>query len=159
MYRCELCNVNLLKRNKTKHNQTKKHEYYSNLILNRYVINNVEVIKFKDVIDPYFVAHSKKFNFFEVCVSLRFVIELIPTFYDDPYTISVSNNVTYNIQSEHYTTSTTISASEFLLMVIGIYLSHKCSPKIIHKLEIVFILFKKHNYTTLFRTTKINALS
>ena len=43
MYRCELCNTNLLKGNKTKHNQTKKHKCYSNLILNRYAIKNVEV--------------------------------------------------------------------------------------------------------------------
>ena len=28
MYRCELCNTNLLKRNKTKHNQTKKHNLF-----------------------------------------------------------------------------------------------------------------------------------
>ena len=47
MYRCELCNTILLKRNKTKHNQTRKHKYYSKLILNRYVIKNVQVIKLK----------------------------------------------------------------------------------------------------------------
>ena len=46
MYRCELCNTNLLNRNKTKHNQTKQHKYYSNLLLNRYAIKNVEVIKY-----------------------------------------------------------------------------------------------------------------
>ena len=64
MYRCELCNTNLLERNKTQHNRTMKHNYYSNLILNRYVIQNVEVIKFKDVFNPYFTAHTRKFNFF-----------------------------------------------------------------------------------------------
>ena len=37
-YRCELCKTILLKRNKTKHNQTKKHKYFSNHIKNRYVI-------------------------------------------------------------------------------------------------------------------------
>ena len=64
MFRCELCITILLKRNKTKHNQTKKHKYYSNLILNRYVIKNVEVIKFKDVIKPYFIKHTKKKSVF-----------------------------------------------------------------------------------------------
>ena len=49
MYKCELCNTIMLDRNKTKHNQTKKHKYYSNLILNRYAIKNVEVNNFKDV--------------------------------------------------------------------------------------------------------------
>ena len=90
MYKCELCKTFLLERNKTKHNQTKKHKYYSNLTLNRYAINKVEVIKFKDVFNPYFTAHTRKFDFFKVCISL--------TFYDgeDPGNkkISVSNNVT-----------------------------------------------------------------
>ena len=45
MYRCEKCNTYLLERNKTKHNQTKKPKYYSNLILNQYVMKNVEVNK------------------------------------------------------------------------------------------------------------------
>ena len=98
MYRCELCNTKLLKRKKTKHNQTKKHKYYSNLILNRYVIKNVEVVKFKDVFNPYFIELTKKFNLFTLCISLRF---------DDDndsrnHKTSVSMNVTNNIQSENY---------------------------------------------------------
>ena len=70
MYRCELCNTNLLDRNKTKHNRTKKHKHYSNLISNRYVIKNVEKINFKDVFKTYFTAHEGKFNFFTVQFSL-----------------------------------------------------------------------------------------
>ena len=70
MYRCELCNGNLLKKNKTKHNQSKKHKYYSNLILNRYLIKDVEVNKFNDILNPYFTAHSEQFYFFEVRVYL-----------------------------------------------------------------------------------------
>ena len=89
--------------------------------------------------DPYFIAQSKKCNFFEECVSLRFVSELFPTFLEDPYTKSVSNNVTYIIQSAHYTTYTTEPASDFLHRVIETYLSHECSPKIIDELEVVFI--------------------
>ena len=60
MYRCELCNTIVQKRNKTEHNQTKKRKYYSNLIFNRYVINNVEVIRFKDVFNPYFNHYYSK---------------------------------------------------------------------------------------------------
>ena len=66
MYRCELCNTIVQKRNKAKHNQTKIHEHYSKLILNRYVIRNVEVSKFKDVFDPYFTAHTRKISFFTI---------------------------------------------------------------------------------------------
>ena len=65
---CDLCNTIVQKRNKTKHNQTKKHEYYSNLILNRYVIKNVEVINFKDVFNPYFIIDTRKFNLFTVSI-------------------------------------------------------------------------------------------
>ena len=72
MYKCELCNTTLLERNKTKHNQSKKHKYYSKLILNRYVIKNVEIIKFEDVFNTYFIEHTRKFNFSTVQISVRF---------------------------------------------------------------------------------------
>ena len=60
MYRCELSNTIMLETNKRKHNQTKKHKYYSNLILNRYLLKNVQVIKFRDVFNPYFIEDTKK---------------------------------------------------------------------------------------------------
>ena len=90
MYKCELCNTNMLERNKTKHNQTKKHKQYSNLILNRYVIRDVDVIKFKDTFNTYFIEHTKKNTFFKVCISLRFDDD------NDPrnHKINISNNVT-----------------------------------------------------------------
>ena len=72
MYRCELCNTILQKRNKIKHNQTKKHKYYSNLIINRYVNKNVEVNKFKDEFNPSFVPHTRKFTSFTIHISIRF---------------------------------------------------------------------------------------
>ena len=65
MYRCPLCNVILQNRNKTKHKQSKKHKYYSNLILNQYVRKNVEVNNFKDIFNPYFTAHTRKFSFLQ----------------------------------------------------------------------------------------------
>ena len=126
----------MLQRNKTKQNQSKKHKYSSNKMLNRYVIKDVEVNKFKDVFDPYFIEHTKKINLFEVCISLIFE-------YGDTnpcnHKIRVSNYVTYYIQSEHYSTYTTESASDFLHRVINIYLSHWCSPKSIPEVEILFI--------------------
>ena len=68
MYICGLCNTILLERNKAKHNQAKKRKYLSNMILNRYVKKNVEVIKFKDIFNPYFIEHTKKLNLFTVCI-------------------------------------------------------------------------------------------
>ena len=129
LYRCELCNTILLRRNKTKHNQTKKHKYYSNLILNRCVIKNVEVIKFKDIFNPYFIKNTKKFNLF------IFVDDI------DPRNLktNISINVTYIIQSDYYSGLTTEIASYFLHRYIAIYLFHECSPGIILQIEIAFI--------------------
>ena len=98
MYKCELCYVILQKRNKTKHDQSKKHKYYSNLLRNRYVMKDVEVTTFKDVFDPYFIEHTIKFNFFTVYRILRL--------YDNEnyhgHEINAPNYSTYNIQSKHY---------------------------------------------------------
>ena len=54
--------------------------------------------------------------------------------------ITVSNNVTYNIPSENYTTYATEEAPNFLHRdIVEIYLSHECSLKIIPEIEIVLI--------------------
>ena len=95
MHRCELCNKIMQERNKTKHNQSKKQKLYSNLILNRYVIKNVEVIKFKDIFNTYFTAHTRNFNFFTISYLLRKYDGEHPL----NHKIKVSNYVTYNIQS------------------------------------------------------------
>ena len=51
----------------------------------------------------------------------------------------MSNYVTYNIESEHYSTFTTAPATDVLQPVIKVYLSHRCSLQIIPEIEIVFI--------------------
>ena len=57
---------------------------------------------------------------------------------------NLSIYVTYNIQSEQYSTYTTKIANDFLHKVISIYFNHKCSPNIIPEIEIVFISDLKH---------------
>ena len=121
MYRCEICDTYLLKRNKTKHEQSLTHKfYYSNLILNRYVIKDAEVAKLKDVFNPYFTAHTRKFIFFTISVLLRL--------YDERHLIShkiaVSNYVTYSIKCQHYFTADTELGSDFLHRVIAIFFSN-----------------------------------
>ena len=137
-YRCDLCNLIMLPRKKTKHNKTKTHKYFSNLILIRYVIKDVEVAKFKDVFDPYFTHHSRKFNFFTVCIICRHHSNLLG-FYDCDHLLdhkkSIANNITFRIESENYSACTTESACDFLHIVISIF----SSSIIIHKIEIVFI--------------------
>ena len=109
MYRCELCNTILLKRNKSKHNKTKKHKCYSNLILKSYFIKNVEVNNFKDLFDAYFIEHTKIINFLEVCVSLRFGLDNdLPS-----HKLNIANDVSYKIKSEHYSIYTTEPANDF----------------------------------------------
>ena len=41
------------KRNKNKHEQSKKHIYFSKLTMNRYIVRNPEIDKFKDSIQSY----------------------------------------------------------------------------------------------------------
>ena len=139
MYRSELCNVILQKTMKTKHDQSKEHKYCSNLILTRYVMKDVEVPKFRDEFDPYFIEHAKKFNFFTVRTILRH--------YDDEYNINheinVSNYVTFGIRSKNFSMLFRQPASDLLHTVISIRYSHKCSPKIFSEIEIVSISHPK----------------
>ena len=145
MYSCELCIIFILPRNKTKHRKTKKHKYYSNLILNRYVIKDVEVANYKDVFHPYFTHHSKKFKILTVCIILRHHSDL--SGFDDgdhplDHKISILNNITNRIESEQYSACTTESACDILQKVTPIY----SSSEMIRKIEIVLI--SAPNYIT-----------
>ena len=60
MYRCRECDTISKKKNKTKQDQSKKDKYFSNLILNKYVIKDIPVDKFKDI-TQYYNKHIKKF--------------------------------------------------------------------------------------------------
>ena len=109
------------KGNKTKHNQTNKHKYYSNILLNRYVIKNNEVGKIRDVFNPYFIKHTRKINSFTIHITLR-LSEGESTL---QHKIDVTNYVTYQIQSEHFYIHTTEPATDFLHRVVGIKFSHR----------------------------------
>ena len=60
------------------------------MLLNRYVMKNVEVNKIKDVFNPYSIKHTRKLNFFTVGTLLGF--------YDGEYPlkhkVKLSNYVT-----------------------------------------------------------------
>ena len=68
MMKCEICHSLIQRKNKTKHDNTKKHKYYSNLILNTYFVNDVKLDEYKDLLSKYFFDHMKKFNSFTVRV-------------------------------------------------------------------------------------------
>ena len=96
--------------------QSKKHKYYPNLIINRYLKKIVEDFKFKDVFNPYFIKHRRKFNFFTVHTTLTpSEGEAILN-----HKIHVLNYVTYNFQSQNNTSYTTEPAGGFLHTVLSI---------------------------------------
>ena len=52
-----------------RHKQSKKHKYYySNLIINKYVVRNYENEKFKNIFQSYYDEHKKKIRYFTVWV-------------------------------------------------------------------------------------------
>ena len=54
MEECNICLATIKKRNKTKHEQSKKHKYFlSNLIINKYIVKNNEIDKYKDILQSY----------------------------------------------------------------------------------------------------------
>ena len=60
MEECNICPTKIKKkRNKNKHEQSKKHKYFSNLIMNKYILKNDEIDKFKDILQSYYDSHKK----------------------------------------------------------------------------------------------------
>ena len=66
----EECNICLTKKklNKNKHEQSKKHKYSWNLFINKYIKNSDKIDNIKDLIQPFYEKHKKKFDDFTVCV-------------------------------------------------------------------------------------------
>ena len=68
MEECNICLTKIKKRNKKKHELSKKHNRFSNLIINICIEKNDEIVKFKDILQSYYDKHKKKFDNFTVCV-------------------------------------------------------------------------------------------
>ena len=68
MEECDICLTKIKKRYKNKHEQPKKHKYFSNLIINKYIVRNDEIDNFKDTFRSYCDKHKKKFDKFTVWV-------------------------------------------------------------------------------------------
>ena len=69
MYECEICPAKIKKRNKNKHEKSMKHRYFlSNKIVNKYIVKNNDIIKFKDILQSYCDEHKKKLNEFSVTI-------------------------------------------------------------------------------------------
>ena len=53
MEECNICLSKIKKRNKNKHEQSNKHNFFSNLIIKKYIVENDEIDKFKDILQSY----------------------------------------------------------------------------------------------------------
>ena len=50
----DICLAEIKKRNKNKHEKLMKHRYFlSNLIVNKYIVKNIDINKFKDILQSY----------------------------------------------------------------------------------------------------------
>ena len=72
MYECGICLAKLKKRNKSKHEKSITHRYFlSNVIVNKYIVKNNDINKFKDILQSYCDEHKKNFNEFTVTISWK----------------------------------------------------------------------------------------
>ena len=62
------CLTKIKNRNKNKHEQSKKHKCFSNLIINKYIVRNVEIDEFKEILPSYYDKQKKKIDNFTVRV-------------------------------------------------------------------------------------------
>ena len=60
--------MNVIQQKKTNHEQTKKHKYFCKLVLNNYIVKDIAVDKFKDIITSYCNEHIKKIHTFSVVI-------------------------------------------------------------------------------------------
>ena len=78
MEECNICLTKIKKRNKNKHQRSKKHKYFlSNLIINKYIVKNNETNNFKDIFKIYYLNHKKKLNSFTVLIVFKMNNEVV----------------------------------------------------------------------------------
>ena len=68
MEKCNIYLPRIKKRSKNKHEQSKKHNNFSNLIIKKYIVRNPEIYKFREIIQPYYNKHEKRFDIFSICI-------------------------------------------------------------------------------------------
>ena len=77
MYEYEICLAKIKKRNKNKHQKTMKHRYFlQNIIVNKYVVKNIDFNKFKDILQSYCDDHKKKFNKITIAINWKKMMRL-----------------------------------------------------------------------------------
>ena len=77
MEKCSICLSKIKNKNEKRPEQSKKHKYFSNLIINKYIVKNPETDKLKDIIQEHYDEFKKKFDNFTVCVVWKKIDVLI----------------------------------------------------------------------------------
>ena len=69
MEECDICLTKNKKRNKNKHQQSKKDRYFlSNLTIIKYIVRNDQIDNFQDILQSCYDKHKRKFNIFSVWI-------------------------------------------------------------------------------------------
>ena len=123
MMKFEICHSLLQMENKTKHDNSRKHKYSSNLILNTYNVKDVKLDEFKDVLSKYYFDHMKKLYSFTVKVYWKVNDEL-------QFKLSVHHVVSFGMVVYSMTVNIKEIACDFLDRAIKAYLTGQDIAKI-----------------------------
>ena len=121
-----------IKKTKQNMNNQRNINIFLTLFLNKYIVKDIAVDKFKDIITSYYNEHMKKI--------LNFTVAYYWDVDDGTYKkISVPNRISYVLDLYGYSTIIKETACDFSNRIIINYFFHDFSPKRIRETEIVFI--------------------
>ena len=129
--KCETCHSLIQRINKTKHDNSKKHKFYSNLILNTYIVKDVKLDEYKDFMSKYYFDHIKKLKSFTVRVYWKVNNEI-------QFKLSVPHVVSFGMVVHSITVYIEETACDFLDKANEAYLTEHEIEKI-DEIEIGFI--------------------
>ena len=133
MEECNICLTKIKKRNKNKHEQSKQHKIFPSLIMNKYIVRNPEIINIKDIIQPLYDKHKKKFDDFTVCVMWKKTDVLISKI-SIPSTITLEKPHLFKPNMIELPIVVRVSTLDFLDTVVG-----SCKKDEVDEIVIIFI--------------------
>ena len=118
MEECNICLTKINKRNKNEHEQSKKHNYifFSNLIINKYVIQNDEIDNMNDILEKYYEEHKKKIIRFRIDIIWK-KNDVIINKISVPHTITYIQTHMFKPIMEEMPFYVKISLNEFQIMI------------------------------------------
>ena len=102
---------------KNKHEKSLKHRYFlSKIIVNKYIVKNIDINKFKDILQSYCDEHKKKFNEFTVTI-IRKKNDMIINKISIPRTITLQRTHMFQPDMFEIPIYVKVSEREFLNIV------------------------------------------